>query len=157
MSFSCQHDISRSALTVVSASVAPFLKQRPPLSIGGPLSLLNSHWLKPRWCWNINQLSIIYALRPRLRSRLTLGGRTFPRKPWVYGVPDFNRDYRYSCLHSHFWTLQFQLPSTFDASRTLPYSCFDPKIEVSHSFGTTFDRQSFSARNRSMSQLLRTV
>ena len=26
-------------------------------------------------------LSITYAFRPRLRSRLTLGGRTFPRKP----------------------------------------------------------------------------
>ena len=30
---------------------------------------------------NINRLSITYAFRPRLRSRLTLGGRTFPRKP----------------------------------------------------------------------------
>ena len=34
-----------------------------------------------RWHWNFNQLSIAYALRPRLRSRLTLGGRAFPRKP----------------------------------------------------------------------------
>ena len=30
---------------------------------------------------NINRLSIVYAFRPRLRSRLTLGGFTFPRKP----------------------------------------------------------------------------
>ena len=30
---------------------------------------------------NINLLSIVYALRPRLRNRLTLGGITFPRKP----------------------------------------------------------------------------
>ena len=30
---------------------------------------------------NINRLSITYAFRPQLRSRLTLGGRTFPRKP----------------------------------------------------------------------------
>ena len=34
-----------------------------------------------RWYRNINLLSITYALRPRLRSRLTLGGRTFPRNP----------------------------------------------------------------------------
>jgi len=34
-----------------------------------------------RWYWNINQFSIDYAFRPRLRTRLTLGGRTFPRKP----------------------------------------------------------------------------
>ena len=30
---------------------------------------------------NINLLSIVYAFRPRLRNRLTLGGITFPRKP----------------------------------------------------------------------------
>ncbi len=34
-----------------------------------------------RWCRNIYLLSITYAFRPRLRSRLTLGGQTFPRKP----------------------------------------------------------------------------
>ena len=34
-----------------------------------------------RWYRNINLLSIAYASRPQLRSRLTLGGRTFPRKP----------------------------------------------------------------------------
>ena len=33
---------------------------------------------------NIYLLSIIYAFRPRLRSRLTLGGRTFPRKPQTF-------------------------------------------------------------------------
>jgi hypothetical protein len=49
----------------------------------------------------LNLLSIVYALRPRLRSRLTLGGRTFPRKPWVYGGQEFHLSYRYSCLHSH--------------------------------------------------------
>ena len=32
-----------------------------------------------------NLLSISYASRPRLRSRLTLGGLTFPRNPWTYG------------------------------------------------------------------------
>ena len=30
---------------------------------------------------NINRLSIVYAFRPRLRCRLTLGGFAFPRKP----------------------------------------------------------------------------
>ena len=32
-------------------------------------------------CRNFYLLSIDYASRPRLRSRLTLGGRTFPKKP----------------------------------------------------------------------------
>ena len=57
----------------------------------------------PRLCHQLgsagifNLLSIAYASRPRLRVRLTLGGRTFPRKPWVFGVPNSHRDYRYSC------------------------------------------------------------
>ena len=33
-------------------------------------------------------LSIDYAFRPRLRSRLTLGGRPFPRKPWIFDGED---------------------------------------------------------------------
>jgi len=33
------------------------------------------------WRRNIDLLSIVYAFRPRLRYRLTLGGFTFPRKP----------------------------------------------------------------------------
>jgi hypothetical protein len=40
---------------------------------------------RTRWYWNINQLCIDYAFRPRLSSRLTLGGLAFPRKPWAYG------------------------------------------------------------------------
>ena len=39
-----------------------------------------------RRCRNLNLLSIAYDHRPRLRSRLTLGGRTFPRKPWAFDV-----------------------------------------------------------------------
>jgi hypothetical protein len=34
---------------------------------------------------NINPLSIDYACRPRLRSRLTLGGLACPRNPWSIG------------------------------------------------------------------------
>ena len=39
-----------------------------------PLSTLDSAWARMKWYWNINQSSIAYASRPRLRSRLTLGG-----------------------------------------------------------------------------------
>ena len=86
----------------------------------------------------LNLLSIVYALRPRLRSRLTLGGRTFPRKPWVYGGQEFNLSYRYSCLHPHFLTLDARLPLRFNALRTLPYqSNGTNSIEV-QSFGMPF-------------------
>ncbi len=38
-----------------------------------------------RRCRNVDLLCIGYAFRPRLSSRLTLGGLALPRKPWVYG------------------------------------------------------------------------
>src|SRR5690606_39312123 len=41
-----------------------------------------------RWYRNINLLSIAYAFRPRLRSRLTLRGRAFLRKPQAFGERD---------------------------------------------------------------------
>ncbi len=37
------------------------------------------------WYRNINRLCIGYAFRPRLSSRLTLGGLAFPRNPWAFG------------------------------------------------------------------------
>jgi len=37
---------------------------------------------------NINLLAIDYAFRPRLRTRLTLGRRALPRKPWTIGGGD---------------------------------------------------------------------
>ena len=37
---------------------------------------------------NINPFSIDYACRPRLRSRLTLGGTAWPRNPWSSGGRD---------------------------------------------------------------------
>src|SRR5437764_2192910 len=86
----------------------------------------------------LNLLSIVYALRPRLRSRLTLGGRTSPRKPWVYGGQEFNLSYRYSCLHPHFLTLHRDFHRGFDALRTLPYQSDPPRRVVFQSFGIPF-------------------
>src|SRR5256884_9922563 len=83
----------------------------------------------------LSLLSIVYALRPRLRSRLTLGGRTFPRKPWVYGGQEFNLSYRYSCLHPHFLTPHTRLPSCFVALRTLPYQSVLANPNVFPGFG----------------------
>jgi hypothetical protein len=52
---------------------------------GHPLSNPILEWARTRWYWNINQLCIDYAFRPRLSSRLTLGGLAFPRNPWAFG------------------------------------------------------------------------
>ena len=38
--------------------------------------------------WNLNQLSIGYGSRPRLRSRLTQGRSALPWNPWIFGRKD---------------------------------------------------------------------
>jgi hypothetical protein len=51
----------------------------------GRLASLGSTRALLRGYGNINPLSIDYACRPRLRSRLTLGGLAWPRNPWSSG------------------------------------------------------------------------
>jgi hypothetical protein len=51
----------------------------------GRLAQLIHHLARIHGYGNINPLSIDYACRPRLRSRLTLGGLTWPRNPWSFG------------------------------------------------------------------------
>ena len=58
--------------------------------------------------------------RPRLRSRLTLGRKTLPRKPRVYGGAGFHRSYRYSCLHSHFSSAPGSVAIPFTALENAP-------------------------------------
>ena len=113
-------------------------------------------WVKriPSGAGILNLLGIDYSLRPHLSTRLTLGGRTFPRNPWDFGEPDFNRLYRYLCLHSHSQALHGRLP--------LPLCCtWDAfllrALRRTHSFGIWLKSRSFSAQFRSMGQLLRTV
>ena len=83
----------------------------------------------------LNLLSIDYASRPRLRSRLTLGGRTFPRKPWFYGGREFNPAYRYSCLHPHLLALHLAFPHGFNAPTMLSYHARQANRSCIQSFG----------------------
>ena len=50
-----------------------------------PLSNSRSALARAQRYRNINRLCIDYASRPRLSSRLTLGGLAFPRNPWAFG------------------------------------------------------------------------
>jgi len=103
-----------------------------------PAAALHTHvpiTLNHSQCRNIDLLSIAYAYRPRLRSRLTLGGRALPRKPWVYGGQESNLSYRYSCLHTHSCQLHLDLRLGFKADRTLPYRAPDANIGSAQSFG----------------------
>src|SRR5690242_910905 len=52
---------------------------------GQPLSNSRSALARARRYRNINRLCIDYASRPRLSSRLTLGGLACPRNPWAFG------------------------------------------------------------------------
>ena len=102
-------------------------------------------------CRNINLLPIDYAAWPRLRSRLTLGGRACPRKPQVFGERDSHPLCRYSCLHLHFHALHTSSRSCFSAHGKLPYHA--PKSI--RSFGTELSPGTFSAQTRLTSELLR--
>ena len=69
---------------------------------------------------NINLLSIAYALQPRLRIRLTLGGVTWPRNPWIFGGEDSRLPYRYLCLHQLLWDLQHSSRYAFIGKHNAP-------------------------------------
>jgi hypothetical protein len=99
------------------------LRPKPKLNIrlSSHFSLCVTHSLNPCQRRNINLLCIHYALRPHVSSRLTLGGRTWPRKPWVYGDKDSYLVYRYSCLHSHYSALHRSFLFGFTALSTLSY------------------------------------
>src|SRR5699024_7591529 len=106
-----------------------------------------------RWYRNIDLLSIAYAFRPRLRSRLTLRGRAFLMKPLTFGERD---------SHSFFATHTGILTSKRSTS---PHGLTSQHLERSptivlrtiHGFGDTFSPDTFSAQSHSTSELLRTL
>ena len=65
-------------------SRAPHARSEDPPRIGR-LASPGSAWADSRRYGNINPLSIDYACRPRLRSRLTQGGLAWPWNPWSFG------------------------------------------------------------------------
>ena len=110
-----------------------------------------------RWYRNINLLPIDYAFRPRLRIRLTLGGFTLPRKPWVFGEQDSHLLYRYSFRHNHFHIVQASSPSPFTRLERSPTPVRNRRFRTSRSFGYALESRSFSAQSLSTSELLRTL
>lgn len=70
---------------------------------------------------NINPLSIDYACRPRLRSRLTLGGLTWPRNPWSFGGRVSHSSFAtHACILTPVASTAGSL-RRFPGYRTLPY------------------------------------
>ena len=107
-------------------------------SVYPPVSLLLSNTY--RRYRNFRLLSIAYAFRPQLRSRLTLGGRTFPRKPWVFDGKDshFTLATHSGILTTASSTYRSRYASTY--CTTLPYHFNLVKIR---SFGEWFSPVDF--------------
>src|SRR5687768_13493484 len=140
----CLHATLGLARTILSVR-SPFLP-RPPIGSNAA-----------QWYRNINLSSIDYAFRPRLRVRLTLGGFTVPRKPWVCGEQDSHLLSRYLFRHNLFQNVQVSLPSPFTRLERSPTPAKRQRRIASRSFGCALEPRSFSARDLSISELLRTL
>jgi hypothetical protein len=132
----------------------------------GWLASLGSAWAFLRGYGNINPLSIDYACRPRLRSRLTLGGLAWPRNPWSSGGGG-----SHSPLATHACILT-RVASTagslrrFDRHTTLPYPSThlagpsrSPAGDCVNATASAvcLSPATLSARNHLTSELLRTL
>ena len=95
----------------------------PALSIRGSALCMRPHISVILRYGNLNPLSIGYAFRPLLRSRLTRGRSALPRKPWIFGHKD-----SHLILATHSGILS-STPSTapyryrFDEYSMLLYQC----------------------------------
>jgi len=107
---------------------------------------------------NVDRLSIGYAFRPRLRSRLTLRGRTFRKNPWPFGGWDSHPSFRYSCRHSHFRLVQQSFRSAFTCRGTLPYQFAQDDTRAKSAASVNgLSPVGSSAQHHSTSELLRTL
>jgi hypothetical protein len=115
----------------------------------------DSAWACCRGYGNINPLSIDYACRPRLRSRLTLGGLACPRNPWSIGGgvshPSFAT---HACILTRVASTA-GFPRRFTRDTTLPYpSALGANAAAS---AVCLSPVTLSARNHLTSELLRTL
>lgn len=104
---------------------------------------------------NLCLLSFDYAFRPRLRSRLTLSGRTFLRNPSAFGGQDSHLSFRYSYRHSHLCCVHTLSRACFSRFHNAPLPMSIPSTH--HRFGVAFSPVTFSAHRHSTSELLRTL
>ena len=77
-----------------------------------------------------------FDLRPGAIIRDLDLRRPIYRQTAAYGVTEFNRHFRYSCLHSHFLPLQHCSRYTFAAVGTLLYHSTNTAADEIRSFGT---------------------
>ena len=125
---------------------------RPSLPTPGTYLLHVSVCLNLWRLRNFHRMCIDYALRPRLSPRLTRGGRTYPRKPSIFGHYD-----SHAILATHSGILT-------SVMSTCPFGQTSPLTERSPTQSTTaqasvicFSPVKSSAQHHSTSELLRTL
>jgi hypothetical protein len=114
-----------------------------------PIGQANTTWYR-----NINLLTIDYAFRPRLRSRLTLSRRTLLRKPWTIGGGDSHPSF---VTHAGILTSQASTAGfrrRFTGQGTLPYHVGKPTSAASV---VSLSPVELSAPEHLTSELLRTL
>src|SRR6478609_7051641 len=129
------------------------------------VSITDSPGARSHGYGNINPLSIGYACRPRLRSRLTLGGLTWPRNPWSFGGRVSHSSFAtHACILTRVASTAGSL-RRFTPHTTLPY----PSTHLNQPRGRLGLRvnaiasaddlspATLSARNHLTSELLRTL
>ena len=138
-----RQSLSSSALAVEAPDLprASGYRLKPGHPSPGRPILLRPSITRHRKYRNMNRFSFDYAFRPRLRCRLTLGGLTWPRKPWVYGERVSRPFYRYSCLHKLFQKLHASLRSRFSAVGILSYHSYESAVSAPCLSPVTFSAQ----------------
>lgn len=114
----------------------------------GRLASPDSAWARQSRYGNINPLSIDYACRPRLRSRLTQGGLAWPWNPWSFGGGVSHSSFAtHACILTRVASTTGS-PRRFTRHTTLPYPSTrldrTPKdtaeqIRKCHSFGGSLE------------------
>ena len=107
-----------------------------------------------RGCRNLRLLSICFACRLIIRSRLTQGGRTFPWNPWAFGVQD---SHLHLATHTGILTSMLSISLLSDTSSCMQRSPTTYSFEYIRSFGIRLSPGTFSAQGHSTSELLRTL
>jgi hypothetical protein len=124
---SCVTPVNTLTYCRLGSRAPPSRPRRDPDGFGR-LASPGSVWAVLRRYGNINPLSIDYACRPRLRSRLTQGGLAWPWNPWSFGGrvshPSFAT---HACILTRVGSTA-GFPRGFTAHTTLPY----PSTHLDH-------------------------
>ena len=126
----------------------------PAQPIAGWSTSLRPHIAPSKWYGNVDPLSITYAFRPRLRTRLTRRGMTWRRKPWTYGE---HGSHMFYATHACILTSVHSSRPSGRPSLSTERSPTAPANAEAQSFGAMLSPVKFSAQDHLTSELLRTL